>query len=537
MILDPDSKKKLYQQVFDQVHGSIETGSYKAGMKLPPIRSLAAELGCSRNTVETAYRMLVQEGFIISKPGSGYIVQDVDLLHADPEFCSQAGDALVTGAIGSNRRANGEDDDADADATTDAGVDAYRNDRMHYGNHTHCDNHERCDIPCALNEHNDIRSGKNAIRYDFTYGNLQHGTFPATAWKVITNEILSSPERFLADVYSDPLGEMELRGEIARQLNASRRIPCFPEQIIIQSGTEASVSNLLALFNHDRDSIAIEDPGYDAIREAFIRSGFAVTPIPVEKGTQAFLSAIENSDAKLAYVTPSSQFPTCQIMSLEVRKRLIEWAQRKDAYILEDDYCREFRYREKPAPPLASMTTGLNSENVATVAGGRVIYMGTFSKSLSPALRLNYLVLPPQLLKRWKKTFQCSYPTVPWLSQAVLARFMRSGQWDRHVRRMQATNRRKYEAVCRAIRMHMGQRVTMRESGTGLHLLIDVQDNRSQDELIDLAAQSGVRVYGTSEYYTNAQPNTHGCILIGFSAIQEEDIESGIKTLSTAWFD
>lgn len=152
-----------------------------------------------------------------------------------------------------------------------------------------------------------------------------------------------------------------------------------------------------------------------------------------------------------------------------MRERVLAWAEDADAYILEDDYCRDFRYRERSLAPLASMDDR-----------GRVIYMGTFSKSLSPALRMNYLVLPTPLLKRWREAFASSYSPVPWLNQQVLARFMTDGSWGRHLRRVQTRNRRKYDALTAALREYMGGKVDVLECGTGLHLLVRVRDGAAR---------------------------------------------------------
>lgn len=462
MQLDELSSTPLYKQVFNHYREGIESGLYPINSKLPSIRGLANELLCSRNTIEAAYRLLVQEGYVASRPGSGYTVKDVGLLHANPS---------------------------------------------------------------SLQLHTNAAPPPIKARYDFTYGNLQTGTFPAINWRTITDDILLSVTSGYADIYTNPLGELDLRHEIARRLQASRGIPCSAAQIVIQGGTQTSAQNLLALFDHRNDPIAMEEPGYDGIRKAFIRSGFSVVPCSVLNGTDAFMGAIERSHARLAFVTPSSQFPTTKVMPLETRRNLLEWAKRTDAYILEDDYCRDFRYRERPAPPLASMDTT-----------GRVIYMGTFSKSLSPALRLSYLVLPHNLTQQWKEEFDQSYSAAPWLSQAVLARFMTSGQWDHHLRRLQAANRAKYDVLIEALRTHMQGRINMRESGTGLHLLVDVLDGRSQEDLIQRAATYGVRVYPTKPYCMCNEPTMHSCILIGFSSIHLEDIEPGIKALADAWF-
>ena len=183
------------------------------------------------------------------------------------------------------------------------------------------------------------------------------------------------------------------------------------------------------------------------------------------------------------------------------------------------------RYRERSLPPLASMDER-----------GRVIYMGTFSKSLSPALRINYLVLPEPLLAQWREAFAASYSPVPWLNQKVLARFMTDGSWARHVRRVQAKNRRKYTALLAALEETMGDKIEVMENGTGLHLLVRVPDGRGQDELIAQAAAADVAVYPTGKYWADPDHHPDSVVLIGFSSIAEADIRPGIEALARAWF-
>ena len=425
---------------------------------------MAADLGCARNTVENAYALLAQEGYVKSRPGSGYIVQNVAFLQVDADR-SQAPSEKLLGA------------------------------------------------------------DENRVRYDFTYGNLEPGTFPAAAWRAITDDILLSVERTGCDAYNDPFGEEALRSAIAWRLATQRGIDCTPSQIIIQGGTQTSMQNLLALFDGARDVVAMEDPGYDGVRTVVERARFALAPCRVGAGADVFRADLEASGARLAYLTPSSQFPTCSVMPTDTREAVLKWAERHDAYLLEDDYCRDFRYRERSLPPLASMDRR-----------GRVIYMGTFSKSLSPALRINYLVLPEPLRDRWREAFASSYSPVPWLNQQVLARFMTDGSWDRHLRRVQAKNRRKYETLTRVLRATMGNDVEMLENGTGLHLLVRVRDGRPQDELVRQAAEADVAVYPTKKYWTDPARHVSSTVLVGFSSIAEDDIEPGIRALAAAWF-
>lgn len=506
MNLDEVSSTPFYQQIFDHFRTGIEEGRYPTGSKLPSIRGLAADLGCSRNTVESAYRQLVQEGFAESRPGSGYIIQDISFLQASPDLAAQRRQKASSGCTPAGNAPSSPKGAAriSVAGSVTSGAFAAKG------------------AADALLENDPERP---AVRFDFAYGNLQPGTFPAASWRSITDDILLSVESKASDSYNDPLGEMSLRSEIAWRLSALRSIDCTPEQVIIQSGTQASVQNLLCLFDSAADVVAMEEPGYDGVRRVFERNHFHVVPCRVTENGRDLLADIDESGARLVYVTPSSQFPTCEVMSLDTRQKLIAWAHEHDAYILEDDYCRSFRYRDKPVLPLRSIDTS-----------GRVIYMGTFSKSLSPALRLNYLVLPPDLLIRWIRLFADAYSAVPWLSQVVLARFMSSGTWDRHLRRLQARNRRKYELITEALRTCMGGRVEIMENGTGLHLLVRVPDGRDEIELIEAARAAGVRVYGTSRYWMREQDAPRGCMLVGFSAIAEDDIVPGIETLSRAWF-
>lgn len=464
MHLDERSSTPFYQQLFDKLRKSIEAGDYPRGSKLPSIRGMAADVGCARNTVENAYALLAQEGYVSSRPGSGYVVQNVAYLQADADRSARPEERLIGGRT-------------------------------------------------------------NAARYDFTYGNLEPGTFPAAAWRTITDDILLSVESTGCDAYNDPFGEESLRQAIAWRLSTQRGINCTPGQIIVQGGTQTSVQNLLVLFDGARDAIAMENPGYDGVRTVIERARFSLVPCRVGPGTDRFLSDLEASKARLAYLTPSSQFPTCRIMPTDTREAVLSWAQSGDAYILEDDYCRDFRYRERSLPPLASMDRA-----------GRVIYMGTFSKSLSPALRMNYLVLPEPLLGQWRDRFANSYSPVPWLNQQVLARFMADGSWDRHVRRLQAKNRRKYEILTRVLRETMGNDIDMMENGTGLHLLVRVRDGRPQDELVRIAAEAGVAVYPTKKYWMDTTGHASSTVLVGFSSIAEGDIEPGIRALAKAWF-
>lgn len=482
--LDKSSKTPLYEQIYDQVVERIVSDVYASGTRLSSIRDLAGTLQCSCNTVTTAYKMLIQEGFVISQPGSGYYITSDKLFLQRFKQEMSSSESLVD-----QRSSNHEDE---------ALIDARREDCL----------------------------DDAAAAFDFTYRNLEPGSFPQLEWKSLIDDVLLSPIAVSCNFYANADGESHLREVIARHIAVSRGIHCRPDQIIIQGGTQAALHNLTLLFDAKNDSVAMENPGYIGARSVFERCGFKVVPCSVLDDETSFAEAVACSGAKLAYTTPSNQFPMGMVMQEKVRRQLLSWAEQTGAYVIEDDYCYELNYRNKVQPALATLDTQ-----------GRVIYMGTFSKSLSPAMRVNFMVLPDALLERWKRIFREAYSAVNWLAQETLARYLESGHYSRHIRRVQLRNKKKYETLKNAIESYMGDRVDIIEGGAGLHVLVVVKDGGTQDELIATAHSAGVAVYGTDRYWMTHPHPLRSCVLIGFSLIEEERIRPGIKRLAQAWFD
>jgi GntR family transcriptional regulator/MocR family aminotransferase len=491
----------------------IMTGVYPAGTKLPPIRKLADDLAISRNTVEAAYQQLTQEGYVSSRIGSGFVVETLDLSSKDAENHPETASRNFLERLA-------------ATGLWESGA-AERMNRLLDGNDSDYRRHELTAETNRPLAGDDVlpKDALPPIRFDFTFGNLPTGTFPSQLWRKLTAEVLSGTEAFKASSYTDKLGERSLREQIALRLQVASGVNCHPAQIVIQAGTQASLRNLLTLFDPLRDVIAMEEPGYDGVRSLFESNRFRLHPLAVHLGPDDFIKSLYASKARLAYITPSNQFPTGKVLPLGTRQRLLKWASEENVYIIEDDYCREFRYNVRPLPSLQSLDRN-----------DRVIYMRTFSKALSPALRMNYLVLPPNLLFEWNKRFEKQYSEVPWLNQAVLARYLADGFWDKHLRRMLAHNKRKYNLLVGALQSAMGQRVDILANGSGLHLLVGVLDGRSQHELLALARRAGVKVYGTDCYWMANHHPMENYVLIGFSAIDENSIEAGVARLAEAWF-
>lgn len=482
--LDFESTVPLYQQIYESIRADIVSRSLPAGSRLSAIRRLAEDLQVARNTVEAAYMQLAAEGYVTSRAGSGYVVEDLDFDSlGEPDAAAHRAHNRAMRAI--------------------ASPDRFSDEPFHR---------------------------KEAFTYDFTYGNRPQGSFPASIWCALTDEALLSAGN-KASGYGYGLGEPGLRRQIAQRVHVARGVNCTAEQVIIQPGTQAALSNLLTLFDPSRDKVAIEEPGYDGVASVFRNRGFSLAPLPVyaldaeERRNAAFCRALDESGAALAFCTPSNQFPTGITMPLSCRIHAIEWARRERAYILEDDYCREFRYESRPIPSLQSLDNH-----------DRVVYMGTLSKVLSPALRMSYLVLPPALLERWHETFANYYCPVPWLSQETLRLFMEKGHWDRYTRKTMTAYRKRRNTLMESLEREMGGRVDVLGGTAGLHLLVRTRDSRGQKELIEAAKTRDVRVYATEKYWLGQPHSMQDYVLVGFSSIECDLIPEGIRRLREAWF-
>lgn len=470
LIIDKDTQIPLYEQLYDQLREQILSGSIPECSSLPSTRSLAKTLHVSRNTVESAYLQLYSEGYISSKARSGYRVEKIESQHLKRV---------------SVKRADGFEKQSESA-------------------------HEQ-GLPMS--------PGIN-----FQYGRLRASDFPLQIFRKLINRMLLSSEADKFSTYSDRKGDPDLRAEIGKYIYESRGVRCQPEQIILCSGILSCLGLLSQLFLGNRNCVALEEPCYDTIRSLFANHRFDIVSIPVEKyGIDP--DRLEQTSAKAVYVTPSHQFPTGVVMPVNKRLGLIEWAERNDAYIIEDDYDSELRYSSRPIPSMQS----LDSKD-------RVVYLNTFSKSLAPGLRISFMVLPLPLLEEYQRRFSRYNCSVPWLEQKVLYEFMKEGHWNRHLRRINVSNKKRHDALINAITETMGAQVTIYGKNAGLHIILEVRNGMTEKELIEEACAAGVTVYPVSIHYADQRNNTGSKVLIGFSSLSEEDIAKGIRILKTAWF-
>ena len=473
--LDSSAEIPLYQQIYEQIRNAITSGRLAQGDRLVSIRKLSTDFGVSHTTVEQAYLQLATEGLVANVPRSGYVVEHIDAEYFKLERSSSENEVRMLS--------------------------------------------EARDREAFFAEN---RSG-GEVRYDFSYANLQPDSFPVRTWRQLLDEVLyarTSPE-LARYSYTDEMCPLQI--ELAKLLSRTRGANCAPEQVTVHSGTGESLTMILQLFDRNSDVIGMEDPGYATVHEVARRQGFKMVPLPADQGVEAFLAAVEEKRPKIVFSTPSHQFPTGTLLPLDARTRLLRWAEENDAYIIEDDSCNEFRYSTRPIPSLQSLD-----------AFGRVIYLCNVSKVLSPSLRISYAILPPKLLERYWDLFNYAHPSISWLEQEVLARFIAGGHWDAHVRKTAKGNHRRHDELIRCLNASMGDMLDISGTDTGMHLYVTVNNGMDDRGLVDSALAQGAKVYDTVRMrFSRSAPSNS--VMIGFSAIAFEDIEPGVAALVRAW--
>ncbi len=363
---------------------------------------------------------------------------------------------------------------------------------------------------------------KKCYLYDFSCQGVDLESFPFSSWRSLNREILTSkPQALLKS--GNPKGEVGLRSSIAKYLQYSRGVRCSAEQIIISSGTESLLQLLIQLLDEDT-VFGLENPGYEKLSLLFKHNRANYVSIALDQqgmDTNALLA----SAADVACITPSHQFPTGRIMPVSRRLQLLKWAQENPRrFLVEDDYDSEFRYSGKPIPSLQGLDTK-----------GKVIYLGAFSKSLSPALRVSYMVLPQALAGWYAERLQFYMCPVPILEQMTLQAFIEGGYFERHVNRMRNLYKQKREVLIATLEENLPY-CTVEGTAAGLHCMVHVNKGLDEQALVTKAEKLEVKVYGISNYYADPIQTTESAtVLLGFATLRMEDIPKAVKTLAQAW--
>jgi len=484
MFLHLDGNGPRYRQVYAALREAILRGDVRAGARLPSTRELSESLGLSRITVQLAFEQLIAEGYVEARVGSGTYV-------------------LGSAALDLTRPAPGES--ARALAAPHLSALAKR-------------------LTAATPLLSARGHGRARPRYDFRYGLPALRDVPQARWRRLLGRQARRADVTAYD-YGPAAGAAALREAIAGYLRRARGVACDAAHVVIVNGSQQGVDLCARLLLDPGDAALLEEPGYEGARSALRAAGARVVPLPVDDdGCDLARLPAAGRRARLAYVTPAHQFPTGAVLSLPRRLALLDWARRTGAVIIEDDYDGEFHDGGRPLAPLQ----GLDRD-------GRVIYLGTFSKVMFPALRLGYLVLPPSLARLFAHAKALADGGTSGLEQQALAQFIAGGSFERHVRRARAHNRERREALRAAIARHLGARVRVAGSNAGLHLLLTLPRVSPEhgERIIRRAAQRDVGVYSALPYFQRAP--RQAALVLGYTALTPAEIEAGIEILASCW--
>lgn len=469
--LQGGAKAPLYEKIYEYIKNEIVDGKISKGEKLPSTRLLAKNLSVSRSTVELAYDQLLAEGYIEAEPYRGYFVCDIEALYQleqrnHMQEKLQAGQDWQPGWKTEIKRGAGS-------------------------------------------------SKQKEI--DFSPYTIDTQNFPYNVWrKLHKNVLLDDREEILLS--GDGQGDYELRRAIADYLHQARGVNCVAEQIIIGAGNEY-LEILLAQVLGEKKTVLMDDPTYLQAYRTFSNMGYLVKNIPAEQGSMP-IEAVRRENADILYVMPSHQFPLGTVMPLKQRLELLKWASEKEGrYLIEDDHDSEYRYKGKPIPSLQS----IDHEE-------KVIYLGTFSKSIAPSLRISYMVLPQHLLKNYQSYCGFYSTTVSKIQQEVLCGFIRGGYFGRHLNKMRGIYKNKHDFLVSELKKRPWVE-NIAGDNAGLHVLVQVDTQMSEEELCERAAEQGIHLMGISEHYIYKPPISKPVLLLGYGKPDEKKISEGLDRL------
>ncbi|MGM9487325.1 PLP-dependent aminotransferase family protein [Ideonella sp. YS5] len=468
------------RRIYDLLRAQIAGGSLPPGARAPSTRALAAELGVSRTTVTAAYEQLAAEGFLVTSAGRAARV---------------AGPLLPRVALVTKRRPGRQ-----ASLST-------------FGRRV-----ETMSLSALQRA--------EPARIDFLYGAVASHDFPALAWRRAYQAALLNRQHSL--YYALPEGDASLRRALQGYLARARGLHCDAEQIVVVHGSQQAIDLCARVLLDPRDAFVFEDPGYLMARRCFEATGASLLATPVDEQGLDTARLPSDSRIRLAYVTPTHQFPLGGTLPMTRRQELLQWASRHRAWVIEDDYDGEFRYGQRPIEALQAMDTE-----------GRVIYVGTFSKALSPQLRLGYLVLPRELVQAFRQAKQLTDRHAPLWEQRALAALIDDGSYERHVRRQRRQNEQRRAALIDAIEQRLPSDARVVGAAAGLHLVLCLPSLRPQDEsaVVAAARARGVGVYPLSPLFAarapRHRPRAAGLIL-GYAGLTIQQIRQGTGILADA---
>lgn len=474
LTIDKNDPELASRQIYRQLCAAILSGKLPPGTRLPSTRQLAHDAGVARVTIVRAFEQLAAEGFVESHVGAGTYVA-----------AQLPGKGIDEGA-------------------------RFRPALTEWG---------RRALALKTREERSVEGVRPDI--DFGFGRSFAEKFPYDVWRRLLSRYLSTDDAMLSR-YGSAAGFYPLRQAIAEYLTRARGVRCTPENVIIVSGAQQAIDILARLLLQPGDEVLVESPGYRDAYALFQLHQARLTGLPVDNQGLPVDDIPDDCRARLIFVTPTHQFPKGGTMPLARRLALLAWARTRDGVIIEDDYDGDLRYE---GGSLAALQ-GLDDD-------GRVVYLGTFSKVLFPALRLGYLVLPNALTAPFVQAKELVDRGAPTLTQAAVADFLLEGHFERHLRHLRQLYGEKRATLVRALAENLGDRVRFSPVAAGLHVMLYAEHDVDETQLVSEAAARGVRVYPGAPYHLE-QPAPPS-ILLGFSGLDESDIVEGVLRLAAAW--
>ncbi len=452
-----DSDKALYEQIYDYICKEIADGKISPGEKLPSTRFMAKNLQISRSTVELAYSQLVAEGYLETKPCSGYFVCDISGLYRFQGIRQE-----------------------------------------------------------EVKESYKKKEEQTGCRIIFSPFQVDRTYFPFRVWQKLNRSInMEDEEKFF--FAGDSRGDENLRGAISSYLHRARGVRCTAGQVIVGAGNEYLLLLLSQLLGSGQ-KVAMEKYTYIQAARTFSNMEYPIAAVDIDEAGMVMQKLYE-SGANIAYVMPSHQFPLGTVMPMKRRLELLQWAAASERnYIIEDDHDSEFRYKGKPIPSLQGMDML-----------GRVIYIGTFSKSIAPSVRVSYMVLPEALLEKYYHNCGFYATTVPRTQQELLYRFLAEGSFERHLNRMKNIYRTRHDYMMGLLKQEAWVKRIYGENA-GLHMMAEIETQLTEEELIKRAGERGVKLFGLQEnrLLTAEKSRESVTLAMGFGCLKEDEIAEGI---------
>ncbi len=453
----------LYEQIYRYIKTEIRAGRLRAGSRLPSTRTLADNLHVSRSTTQLAYEQLLSEGYIEALPCRGYFVCQIEEL-----------------------------------------VEV-----KYHG------------VPEEKEEKQEENENYN-YKVDFSPRGIDLDSFPFNAWRKLSKNTLVDDNKDMFAV-GNAQGEYSLRQVIRDYLHSARGVHCRPEQILVGAGSEYLLMLLSQLIGRST-GIALENPTYKQAFRVFESLGHPIFPVSMDEWGMK-VKELEKTQARIAYVMPSHQYPTGIVIPIKRRQELLNWAKKQEGrYLIEDDYDSEFRYKGRPIPALQGMDDSQ-----------KVIYMGTFSRSIAPAIRVGFMVLPEPLLALYREKAGFYASTVSRVDQNILTHFIIEGYYERHLNRMRSVYRGKHDTLLAGLR-ELEPYFEIGGEYAGIHVLLTHKKGISEKKLTETAAQAGVKVYGMSDFVIGQNKDLFpSTVILGYASLKESEITEGCKRLVNAW--